>query len=297
MKHTAAFCLASAAAILSIVTAGCGGSSNFDRILAERDSLIEASRQTQDRLDMINYAVQTLNSAVDSIATQEGILFMPVDGEGKYSKADALDDLEKYEHVLRQQNERIARLRKDLERRPADKKSTDLNTMVSVLQKQLKDKDAMIAQLRTQLQQKDVDIARLRKTVEEQKITIADQGRNIAELGKRINTQEEALKVQDRLLNECYVVIASGEELQRRGLMTRKGTLVADVLKNKSALTKVDIRLAKEFQFDARRPRILSNMPSSSYEFTTNRAGRFTLTITNVPEFWSLSSVLVIQTE
>ncbi len=98
------------------------------------------------------------------------------------------------------------------------------------------------------------------------------------------------------MLNQCYVVIASKDDLQRKGIL-RKGKLVAEAMLNKSALTKVDIRLAKEFAFAAKRPKILTNMPPSSYRLTTGGNGHFLLNITNPTDFWSISNVLVIQTD
>lgn len=269
------------------------GSDNLTRLLAERDSLIDVTRTQGERIELFNKAVETINTAVDSISEQEGLLFFPTDPEGKYSKDDALKDLENYELVLKRQHEKIEELRAGLK---LTESGDDLKGMVEVMQQQLRAKDAMIAQLRSQLAEKELDIARLRRTVESQQLEIGRQGEEIADLGRRMTAKDKALENQDRILNQCYVIIASKSDLQRRGIL-KKGKLVAEGMLNKSSLMKVDIRKAKEFAFAAKKPRILTNMPSSAYRLTTAGDGNFILNITNPTDFWSLSSVLVIQTD
>ncbi len=148
MKRTL-FYQISAAVTIFLLTVSCNsGSGNMSQLMAQRDSLILLTRTQSEKIELFNKAVQTINTAVDSISELEGLLFLPTDPEGKYSKDDALKDLENYELVLKHQHDKIEELRAGLK---LTESGEDLKGMVEVMRQQLKAKDAMIAQLRSQL--------------------------------------------------------------------------------------------------------------------------------------------------
>ena len=92
------------------------------------------------------------------------------------------------------------------------------------------------------------------------------------------------------------MLIGSKDDLNRKGV-TKKGKIVPDAVLDRTKFATVDIRKWREVSFQAKRPRILTNMPASSYQLTTDGYGNFTLIVDNPSDFWRISSYLVIQTD
>lgn len=272
---------------------GCGNSSSFSKLMEERDSLIQVNRIQTERLEAFNHTIETLNETIDSIAYQEKMIFFN-NGETPITKEDVKQNLIRFESMLARQNQKVKRLEKLLA------ESEDANaqalSLIAHLKEQLEEKNTQIAHLKGELEKKNVNIARLQELVESQKSTINTQIETISELNQRTQKQGEALAKQDALLNNGYVLIGSKDDLKRKGIV-KKGKIVADAALDRTKFAKIDIREWREIQFTAKRPRILTNMPSSSYEITTNGNHNFTLTVHNPSDFWRISTYLVIQTD
>lgn len=280
---------------LSCMVCSCGNSSNegFMQIVSERDSLRDLSNRQHDRLELISGMMNTINEALDSISEQEGLLFMTSDDDNQINRQDAINDLARYEMMLHRQQNKINELRAGLN---IVNNGEEMKGLIEVMQQQLNAKDALIAQLKQQLSAKDVDIAKLRNTIATQQTTISQQSKAITELDRVNASQNKALMTQDKMMNQCYVLIATKKELQQKGVL-KKGKVIAEALIDKSMMMKIDIRKAKEFAFRAKKPRILTNMPSSAYILTTGGDKNFILRVTNPTDFWSLSNILIIQTD
>lgn len=277
-----------------LLCAGCSHEQNSDflsRIMEERDSLMTVTHMQTERLDAISTLMNTVNSAVDSISESENLLFFKANKEGNFSRQDAIDDLTRYELLLNRQQQKIDELRIRL-----GDSSPESEGILKVMQQQLDAKDLMIDKLKKQLAQKDVDIVRLRKTISTQHSTIVRQEDSISELTEVNTAQTNALMRQDEMLNNCYVMIATKKQLESSGVV-KKGRIVSDGTINNEAFIKVDIRKATEFSFQAKRPKILSAMPQSSYMLVNNNTNNYTLRITDPTAFWGITSYLVIQTE
>lgn len=285
-----------------VLTAGllclgsCSGGDSSKAILqlvAERDSLKAESELQMKKLDVINEMIATINSALDSISAEENMLFISTSSELPMSRNDALRDLERYERVLQHQRQRIEALDRNMK---DGGDSTGMHGMMEVMKQQLAAKDLQIAKLKEELSKKNVDIARLRRQVESQRSQIQEQTETIEQLDRTTKVQEKALVYQDEVINSCYVILGSKKDLERRGIIKKK-QMVPESALDKSKFAKVDIRKWREITFEAKKPRILTSMPSGSYTLSTNGNGTFTLRIRNAGEFWSVSNFLVIQTD
>lgn len=279
---------------ISFILYSCGNSNKeIMKLVEERDSLRQAQKVQEEKLDNYSKTIETLNATLDSIAYQEKMLFISK-GEIPVTKEDVKHNLMRFEALLKKQGEKIKQLEKQLA------ESNDSNThslsLIAHLKEQLNEKNLRIAQLMGELEKKNVSIARLQELVESQKITINIQSATISELNQRTQRQSEALARQDAILNNGYVLIGSKDDLKRKGIL-KKGKIVADASLDRSKFAKIDIRKWREINFTAKRPRILTNMPSSSYEITTTGNRNFTLTVKNPSDFWRISSYLIIQTD
>lgn len=283
-------------ALFIIVLNGCDetGSSKA-KLQAERDSLIAVNKQQMERLNNYDQAVTLLNSTLDSIANEEKMIFVNVGNiEGPVTKDVVKQNLYRFENVLNLQKNRIRLLEEKL--RTSNDSANKTLSLISHLQEQIEVKNAQIAQLKKELEKKNVDINRLQEQVQSQQYTIESQTVKIDELSKRTQRQNEALARQDAILNNGYVLLGTKADLQRKGIL-KKGKLVSESILDRSKFKQVDMRHWKEVTFTAKKPRILTNIPVSSYEITTDGQGNFTLNIINPSDFWKITSYLIIQTE
>ncbi len=277
----------------SLFFANCGNNADFRTLLAERDSLIEINRSQDEELSQLNKTVSTINQIFDSIAHQEGLIFINSDGKELTNKQDIFDNLDRYSQVVKNQHEKIAKLQAQLE---DDSENEEIAGMIEHLQNQIATKDREIANLRSELSKKNVDIARLRKQVLAQQETIEEHVATIDNLGRINKGQTEALKRQDEMLNQCYVAIGTKKDLQKQGII-KKNKLVSQTALDKNKFMRVDIRNFREITFNAKRPKIITSMPQSAYIITTTGNNNFTLKISNPTDFWRISNYLVIQTD
>ncbi len=282
------------APLFCLALASCGHSAGeIADIVSERDSLRNETQKQQRQLKNMNEMVDVVNGSLISIVTEQNNLFNAgtVEG-GPATKEQVLENITKLENLITQQKSRIEQLEKELEQQEKDGDTDDSDSKLALLVKALKEqiakKDAEIAKLKEDLKQKNVDIANLQAQA-------ARQSQTIVELDRRANMQQEALKRQDAMLNQCYMVIATKSELQNRGII-KKGKLVTKSALDRSKFSKVDIRKLTEITFQAKKPKLLTSMPESSYEITTDGNHNFTLHIKNPNSFWSISNFLVIQT-
>lgn len=277
--------------ILSVVLGGllssCNNSAQLQQLQAERDSLQSVCASQVDQIENFGQTIETLNATLDSIAEQERLLFMGTDGM-PLTREDVQFNLNRFENLLKKQSAKIA----DLETKLAasETESAESLRLIARLKGQIEEKNQEIATLQAEVAQKNFDIAQLTNTVQTQTDKINSQERTI-------RRQNEALSIQDSILNHGYYLIGSKDDLKRKGVVNRKGELNADALLDRSKFAAVDIRTWKSVNISAKRPRILSNMPQSSYRLTTNGKHEFTLEIIDATAFWSGSNYLVIMTE
>lgn len=272
---------------------GCGGDhAEVIKVVSERDSLQNVADAQSRRLDKIANVLGTLDSALDSIQKEEGLLFLNPEGEVATRK-DALDNLTRFESIVRRQQHRINELEKWIEERNQDDDprahALEAQSLIANMKSQLAQKDKQIAELRDELEKKNVDISRLRAKVAEQQLTIET-------LDNTNKKYSDALKRTDEMMNTGYVLIGSSKELEAQGII-KKGKLRTAEALNKAKFKQVDIRKFTEISFSAKKPKIITHAPASTYDLVTDGSGTFTLHINDVTEFWSISNYLVILTQ
>lgn len=275
---------------VTTVLCGCTGSNEgIDKIVAERDSLRNVAEQTLQRMAYMDTLVFTINRNMDSIVMQENGIFINGISESGDVRQTALSNVNRIADLISKQKNEIKSLEDKLKNDNQTKDDAVLQGLVENYKRQLAQKDQQIAALRDELSRKDADISALR-------VKTANQLQKIAELDKRSQIQQDALKRQDAILNQCYMVVGTKKELEKDGII-KKGKIVAQSALDRSKFSKVDIRRFVEMSFNAKRPKILTPMPESSYEITTDGNHNFTLTINNPTAFWKVSNYLVIQTD
>ena len=254
------------------------------------DSLEKVDEERQNDLKDLTGFITTLSDGLDSIAAQENMLFSNKGVEGIYIDRRELKlNLEMFEEKLIQQKRRISQLSDSLKSRGA--KIEVLNSLVQHLNLQLDEKNKMIQSLKNELEKKNVNMTQLRNKVN----SLSERN---AILSEKAELQVQALKTQDEIINECYVKIGSKKELIAGGYVTGgflKKTKINHNSLQKQNFTAVDIRVFKEITVNSNSPKILTQMPASSYRWVNNRNSTSTLQITDPASFWSISNFLIIQ--
>lgn len=276
---------------LCVYLSSCTNGKEEVSLLQQRiDSLEKVDKERQNDLKDLTGFITTLSDGLDSIAVQENMLFSNKGIEGIYVDRKQLKlNLEMFEEKLIQQKRRINQLSDSLKSKGA--KIEVLNNLVQHLNLQLDEKNKKIQSLKNELEKKNVNLALLRTKVN----SLSESN---AILSEKAEHQMQALKTQDEMINECYVKIGSKKELIAGGYATGgflKKTKVNHNSLQKQNFTAVDIRNFKEVTVNSTSPKILTQMPVSSYRWVKNGNSTSTLQITDPTSFWSISNFLIIQ--
>ena len=272
--------------------AACTGNQQEKAQLEERiDSLQkENSRKDKDINDMTTY-LSLLADGLDSIAKQENILFYTNKGrEGTIIDKDQMrKNLDMFEETLNQQRQRIAQLADSLKARGEN--LSNLSRLVTHLNQQLDEKNNQIQKLRSELQKKNVNISQLQK-----KVTALTEDNT--QLNQRVETQVQALNAQTEMMNEGFVKIGTKKALSDLGIIS--GGFLKKKKVNLNAIQqdqfmRVDIRYFKEIPLNSGNPKVLTQMPASSYTITKTSKNQSVLSILDPTAFWSISNYLIIQ--
>lgn len=276
---------------LGIISCKEGKNPEIDRLQQKVDSLNQENVRKDDDINDMKSFVSVLADGLDSIAVHEEVLFYTNKGrEGTVIDREQLKkNLEMFGNMLSDQKQRIAHLTEALKER-GDSVSK-LAILVNLLNKQIDEKDKYIRSLRVELEKKNVNIAHLQKRV----LTLKESNTNLT---ARVESQVDALKTQTEIINEGYVKVASKKELTKLGLLSSgflQKTKVNHNAIQKDMFMRVDIRTFTEITIESSNPKILTQMPSSSYKIEKNGKNQSTLYILDANAFWSVSNFLIIQ--
>lgn len=263
-----------------------------ERLKSIIDSLEIENTIAKDNLQDMTEYIGVLANGLDSIAYHEEMLFFTNKGrEGTIIDREQLkNNLGRFEDLLNEQKKKIAQLADSLKARGANMEK--LSVLVNHLNKQIEEKDAVIKQLRSDVENKNTSIGQLTKRI----ATLKESNQN---LSRKVDVQEEILKTQDVMINEGYVKIGTKKTLSDAGLISggflKKKKVNVDGI-DKEIFIKVDIRSFSEILIKSSSPKILTQMPSSSYKIVKNGDGSSTLYVLDANLFWSVSNYLIIQT-
>ena len=263
---------------------------NKSEMAKKIDSLEQVNASYQKDMNELNAFITALADGLDSIALHEEILFSNKGKEGIYvNREQLMENLEVFEDMLIQQKQRIKQMDDSLKSEGI--KTGKLNTLVSHLIQQLDAKNNEIQNLKEGLGKGKLTISQLQGKV-------SSLSKNNIELSNKVEKQKEDLAVQDEMLNEGYVKIGTKKELKDLGLII--GGFIKPKKVNYSNLSKnnficVDIRTFREITINSKSPKILTQMPASTYKFIKGDKGVTILQILDPTAFWSVSRYLIIQ--
>jgi hypothetical protein len=175
-------------------------------------------------------------------------------------------------------------------------KISSLNKKLSQSNLKLSGMEKMIENLQNSLNEKEEEIVELKSRMEGLNVELANMNTNY----KRVESENAA---KQEALNTAYYTIGTNKELQEKKIITKEGGFVglgkstkvsADF--NKDLFTKINIEQNKVINIGAKKVKLLTTHPASSYKLIGNKTVE-KIEITNVKEFWAASKYLVIVLE
>ncbi len=288
MKSIKLLSLLLALASFSIFQTSCGGSAKEENPLA--DSLMNENVKKDGKLSQNEAAIQEyvtamneIQSNLDEIKAKEKILNTSTTSGDVRNKEDQIkNDIQAIYELMAKNKARMGALNKKLKN--AYKKIDGLEQLIARQEAELNAKEGQITELKNQIEHLNIELSNLNLNYEEL-------------------AQETEVKTEK--LNTAFYAIGTMKELKEKGVVTKEGGFIGlgktAQLKNdfnKEYFTKINITENLSIPIAAKKAKILTNHPSSSYKLVGEKEKKVEkIEITNGEEFWSSSKYLVIVIE
>ena len=251
----------------------------------ERDSLRNIIDQKDNELNDLMGTFNEIQQGFDLINEAEGrVNMMRMGAENNNSAENIRENMQFIQETLDENKRKIEELQSKL--KSSSINSAKLKEAINSLTQQLTEKNAELEKLRAQLAEKDVKIEQLSGTVTNL------QTENAQVKQQRDETAQIARK-QDAQLNTAWYVFGTSKELKAEGILSKGEVLQGNY--NKNYFTQIDIRKVNVIPLESKSASILTNHPAGSYTLLKDSKGKYTLRITDVAQFWSVSKYLVVK--
>jgi seryl-tRNA synthetase len=268
---------------------GCGGNKEGS-VLSSEDSLRAVAGGQQVRIHDQDSSMQAfirgfneIQDNLDIIKEKEKIVTASSkDSETRKTKQEQIvADIQSIYDIMNKNKQRLAGMRAKL--KESNKQNEVLEKFITRLTADMDAKDVQIGDLKTQLEQLNVAMTNLNVNYQEV-------------------TQESAVKTEK--LNTAFYAFGTAKELIKNGVLTKEGGFIGigkiQKMKddfNKNYFTKVDASTTNSIVLAAKKAKVITTHPTTSYKIEGADGKAEKLTITNAEEFWSTSKYLVIVVE
>jgi hypothetical protein len=268
-------------------------SSDYQRLQAQNDSLMNAKTKLQQEVDGYFTAMNQIEQNIEKIKDTEKIISIQPVGKDLSDdvRSKINEDMSYLFDMLKANKEELSRLKSKL--RKSAFKSSHLEQTIIKLTKSLEDETMKVALLHEELAKKDSLIIKL-----DTQMTI--MSKDIEVLKVENKTKDTKIKEQDETIHTAWYVFGTLNELKQQkivttdGLFTQQRVLQHDF--NKNYFVRIDARNTKSIPLYSSHAKILTNHPKSSYTLEKEN-GNFVLLIVDPDEFWSVSKYLVVEVE
>jgi predicted RNase H-like nuclease (RuvC/YqgF family) len=198
-------------------------------------------------------------------------------GDVKSKEDQIKEDIQAIYDLMSKNKNRIGSLTQKLKN--SNLKLEGLEKMIENLQNSINLKDEEIADLKTRMEGLNIELSNLTTNYQE------------VETENQVKTNE---------INTAYYAIGTSKELKEKNVISKEGGFIgigkttkvkSDF--NKEYFTKVNIEQTASINIGARKAKIITTNPSSSYKIIGEKPVE-KIEITNAKEFWSASKYLVI---
>lgn len=270
----------------SLTFTGCKNDAPEENPLA--DSLQNVNGELNGKLNDKEAALQEfiasfneIQDNLNAIKEKEKIVTqVSTSGDVKSKQGQIQEDIQAIYDLMEKNKSRIGSLSQKLKQSKI--KMAGLEKMIENLQNTITSKDNEIADLKTKLEGLNVELSNLNT--------------NYKSLEAENTSKQESL-------NTAFYAIGTSKELKDKKVITKEGgfiglgksTTVSQDF-NREYFTKVNIEQLTKINLGAKKAKLLTNHPSSSYKLVGEKTVDY-LEIKNPTEFWSASKYLVILIE
>jgi len=203
-------------------------------------------------------------------------------------KLQVLEDIKLINSLLDQNKKKIASLNAQL------KKS---GGTIKVLQ----DK---INELEASMKQNENEIAELKNTLVDKKFEVEQLNTQVTVMQDTIAKKDEKITTQTYEMNKAFYTCGTFKELKAKGLLTKEGGFIG--LGKTESLTgnfsdnsfiQIDLTQTKSIPVNSKGAKLISEHPSSSYEFIRDKDKKVvSIEIKDPAAFWKISKYAVVET-
>ncbi len=277
---------------LCIGITACGSKKEKEEPEQEKDQVAELSAEYQQATsfnDSLMLLMSDIYAGLDSINTQEQLLYAPGQGDNANRRAEIQQNLSAIKARLNANRALVNKMEAQLKN--SNNKNAILTRTIAQLKAHIDSQEKKISDLETQLADAKNQIGALNTQVAE------GQEQLRTETAAREQAQQEATEANNEL-NTVYYAIGTNKDLKKQGLLQKKFLGATKVLKegfNANYFTKADKRNISVIPTNGKKVKIWTNMPADSYTIIKETNGTESIKITNPSKFWSLSPYLIIQ--
>jgi hypothetical protein len=291
--------LAAGLAALLLGLPGCVAKSKFEESQKQNEQLKKetetlkgqvqsvgaANTEAQATLDEVQKSLEELR--VKELKAVRTSLTIAQEGKASGKREELKAEIAEIRKAVQLNLEKLATVTRKLNE--SEKKAgvlaarvTTLERLVDELKRSLEEKEAMLVEL-------EQKVLQLQKTTEELKTTVAAKEAEI------VDTQQK--------LATAYVVVGTKKELEKAGLIEKKGSILGlggswkqTGRFDEALFRKIDVRTDMEVTFPAPpdKVRILTQHPKESFELTVQPPNWTKLKILDATAFWKGSRYLIV---
>jgi hypothetical protein len=259
--------------------------------LEERDSLVNELASTFDEIEQnLTFVRNKRGNMV--IAGEEG---------AKNQKEVLVADIKLMNEMLEESSVKIEELEKKLKSSGIEIKS--FRNKIAQLNKSIEEQNNSIMQLTAELEQRDYKIAEMDGAIVKLQEDLAVRDDSINSKSQLIAEKAQTIIEKDNELNKAYFAAGTKRQLVEKGVLTQEGGFLG-IAKNKSirddfnasSFTQLDMRNASQFPINAKKAKLISEHPASSYRLVEENDKIAYLEIEKPEEFWKLTRFVVVET-
>lgn len=276
-------------AVFLLGLASCSQTEKEPEVDPEEQRYLSELREKDSVIKEIFTSMEEIESEIDKVKQDQGVASISnTDAELTESQKDKIirdvnmlhalleenrKQIEEYKSTVSKYKKSESRYAKDIER----------------LEGLLAEKETSLEGLKTLIAQMDIDINRLNYTVDSLKI------QNFA--------QEDVIKTKDQKLQTAWYITGTRKELKEKGVISPKGGVLGmgktSTVNNEidnSQMNTVNIYQTTSIPVNAKKAKLISVHPSSSYSFKKVGDEVASIEILNADEFWKNTKYLVLET-
>lgn len=257
----------------------------------------KAYKELQSEYDSIHTAYQSNIAELDSIVGlilenfqeinhMEGLIDVNrLQNDVKVDQATQIEsNMQVIKSRLEENRSQIEKLNEKLKGSGAN--VAKLKKTVGVLEKQLNQKTDEIRLLTEELERKDIKI----KELDEQVVAL---NKDMATSQETIDQQKKTIEAQDKEYHTVRYCVGTRADLEDMNII-RGGKLATEDYES-DYFRKVDMREFSTLPLYAKRAKLLTDHPASSYKLSKGADKKLVLEILDQELFWSHSKVLVVR--